>query len=93
VPGRRYRVSGWVKTTGLGRAPTYNVRFLGASRENLGTRSIAAVTSEGAYTYVSPELLAGDIPAAAALLSVELMLDQVSSGTAFFDELKVEAIP
>jgi PKD domain len=93
VPGRRYRVSGWVKTTGLDTAPTYNVRFLGASGQNLGTRSIAALTSEGAYTYVSRELLAGDIPAAAALLSVELMLDQVSSGTAFFDDLMVEAIP
>ena len=51
------------------------------------------MTSEGAYTYVSRELLAGDIPAAAALLSVEFMLDQVSSGTAFFDDLMVEAIP
>ena len=67
--------------------------FLGASGQNLGTRSIAAATSEGAYTYVSRELLAGDIPAAAALLSVEFMLDQVSSGTAFFDDLMVEAIP
>jgi len=38
-------------------------------------------------------MVAGDIPAAAALLSVELMLDQVSSGTAFFDDLMVEAIP
>ena len=60
--------------------------FLGASGQNLGS-------SEGAYTYVSRELLAGDIPAAAALLSVEFMLDQVSSGTAFFDDLMVEAIP
>lgn len=93
VPGRRYRVSGWVKTTGLGTAPTFNIRFLGASGQNLGTRAVAAVTSEGGYTYVSREFLAGDIPAAAALLSVELRLDQVSSGTAFFDDLMVEPLP
>jgi hypothetical protein len=93
VPGRRYRVSGWVKTSGLGTAPTFNVRFLDASRHNLGTRGIAAITSEGAYTYVSHELTAAEIPAAAALLTVEIGLVHVVSGTAFFDDIMVEPIP
>jgi PKD domain len=93
VPGRRYRISGWVKTAGLATAPTCNVRFRGVSGANLGTRAIAAVTSEGAYTYVSRELLAGDIPAAAALLAVEIGLAKVPTGIAFFDDLMVEPIP
>ena len=93
VPGRRYRVSGWVKTRGLSTAPTFNVRFLDASRHNLGTRGIAAITSEGAYTYVSHELTAAEIPAAAALMNVEIGLAQLASGTALFDDILVEPIP
>jgi hypothetical protein len=92
VPGRGYRLSGWVKTTGLDTAPTYGVRLLGASGANLGLRPIAAVTSEGAYTYVSRDLRAGDIPAATAMLRVELQLAEVAAGTAFFEDLMIEPI-
>jgi hypothetical protein len=42
---------------------------------------------------VSRELLAGDIPSAAALLAVEIGLAEVTTGTAFFDDLMVEPIP
>ena len=91
--GRTYRVSGWVKTLDLATAPTFSVRFLGASGQNLGLRQVAAVTSEGEYRYVSRDLPAGDIPAATAMLRVELLLDQVATGTAFFEDLRVEPLP
>ena len=93
VPGSRYRVSGWLKTTGLGTPPTFNVRFLGKSGQNLGTRSVSAINSDDAYTYVSRDFLDGDIPAAAVLLNVELRLDPVTSGTAFFDDVMIEPLP
>jgi len=86
-------VSGWVKTVGLRTAPTYEVRFLGASGQSLDTRSIAAITSKGTYSHVSRDLLATDIPAASAMVRVEIRLEQVSSGTAFFEDLLVEPIP
>ncbi len=88
-----YRVSGWIKTSGLAVAPTYNIRFLGSSGQNMGTRSVAAITSEGAYAYVSHDFLPADIPAGAASISVELRLDEVTTGTAFFDDLMVEPLP
>jgi len=42
---------------------------------------------------VSRDLLATDIPAASAMVRVEIRLEQVSSGTAFFEDLLVEPIP
>ena len=86
-------MSGWVKTIDLATAPTFSVRFLGASGQNLGIRTIAAVTSEGEYRYVSRDLPASDIPGATAMLRVELLLDQVATGTAFFEDLRVEPLP
>jgi PKD domain-containing protein len=92
VPGRGYRVSAWVKTVDLQTAPTLRVRFRDAV-QGVGLRSIAAVTSEGAYTYVSGEVPASEIPAAAVLMNVEMRLDPVASGTAFFDDVMVVPIP
>jgi hypothetical protein len=91
-PGRRYRVSGWLQTAGLGTAPTFHVRFLGAGGGNLGTRSVASSPSEGAYTFLTRDLLDADIPAGTAMLAVELRLGAVASGTAWFDDLMIEPL-
>jgi len=81
-----------VKTTGLSAAPSYLVRFFGPSGKSLGTRSIPTVASEGTYTYVSRVLAPGEVPAAAAVLNIELDLEKVSTGTAFLDDLLIEPI-
>src|SRR5262249_55421399 len=88
-----YRVSGWIKTSGLAVAPRYSIRFYGSAGQNMGTTTVAAVTSEGAYSYVSHDYLPADIPAGVASISVELQLDEVTTGTAFFDDLMVEPLP
>jgi hypothetical protein len=90
---RGYRVSAWVKTSGLATPPTINVRFEGAARQNLGLRAVAAAASEGAYSLVSGDLPAAQIPPNTAVLSVQIGLEQVTEGSAFFDDVMVVPLP
>jgi hypothetical protein len=87
-----YRVSAWLKTEGLSTAPTLNVRLRGAAGQNLGTRSVATTLSESGYTWVSRVLTSSDLPAGTASLTVEIRLETLPTGTAWFDDVMVEPI-
>ncbi|MET0552839.1 MAG: hypothetical protein ABW221_07370 [Vicinamibacteria bacterium] len=94
TPGTGYRVSGWVRTAGLGPAPTYQVQFTDAAGQTLGgIRTVAATTSEGAYRYVSRDFSAADVPAGTVFVGVVCRLSEVAAGSAYFDDLMVEPVP
>jgi hypothetical protein len=80
----RYRVSAWLKTTGLSAPPTISARF-----DTGGNQMVARTTSEGAYRYVSAVLTA---PTGAQRLTVRIRLDRDSTGIAYFDDLLVEPL-
>ena len=85
LPGApRYRVSAWLKTTGLSEAPTISARF------NVGGNQIVAQsTSEGAYRFVSSILTA---PPGAERLTIRLRLDTGVTGAAYVDDLLIEPL-
>jgi hypothetical protein len=88
-----YRVSAWVKTTGLSAAPTMKLLLLGSSGQTLATRALTVPVSEGQYGYVSRTLLPADIPAGTTSLSLEIELPQLAQGSAFIDDVMVEPLP
>lgn len=88
-----YRVSAWVKTTGLSAAPTVKVVLLGSSGQTLATRALTVPLSEGQYGYVSRTLAPSDMPVGTASLSLVIELPQLTDGTAFIDDVMVEPLP
>jgi hypothetical protein len=90
TPGSAYRVSGWLRTEGLGIAPTLQVQFSDAAGQTLGGISVPTSISEGSYSYVSRDVLAADVPAETVFVRVILRLPEVAAGSAFFEDVMVE---
>jgi hypothetical protein len=88
-----YRVSLWVKTSGLSLPPTFEITLHGPSGRTLGTRTITIAAADSDYTYLSRTLDAADIPAETASLMVTMGLPRLAEGTAFFDDVMVEPLP
>jgi hypothetical protein len=77
-----YRISAWLKTTGLTVAPTLSARFDSGSEE-----IVAQDTSEGTFRIVDRVLDAP--PGGATRLTLRLHLEAGADGVAYFDDLLV----
>jgi hypothetical protein len=93
VPGRRYRLTAWLRSDGATDPGTLSVRRINAAGANLGALTIPLALSEGHYTLIDRTLTSADLPAATAAIQIELRYEQDLPGTVRFDDVLLEALP
>ena len=93
VPGRRYRLTAWLRTDGATDPGSLSVRRINAAGANLGAVAIPIALSEGHYTLIDRTLTSADLPAATAAIQIEMRYEQGLPGTLRLDDVLLEALP
>ncbi len=93
LPGRRYRLTGWVRTDGTSAPATLVIRRANAAGVNLGTLAAALPLSEGHYTLFERILSAAEMPASIAALQLALTPPANLPGTTRFDDFVLALLP